>query len=100
MVNVEVFVVVPVVGRMPVPVVEVVQVVIVLDGAVTATVTVDVFVFGFSVRPMRRVTHLPILLSVGAAASDGPEGRKDRLRRRAGHRRYRRQRCPIQPAGT
>jgi hypothetical protein len=78
-VDVEVFVVVPVVGRMPAPVVQVVQVVIVRDCAVTATVAMDVVVFGFIVRPMRRATHQPILLPVGAAPSDDPGGRRTRF---------------------
>ena len=51
-VQVGVFVVVAVVGCVPVPVVQVVQVVVVGDGAVAAAVAVDVVVFGGVVRPM------------------------------------------------
>lgn len=57
MVDVEVLVVVPVVGCVPVPVVQIVQVFVVRDGAMTAAVAVDVVVFGVVVRAMRRVVH-------------------------------------------
>jgi len=72
------------------PVVEVVQVVVMRDGAVAAAVTVDVVVFGEVVLPMRRVIHwcitfpsLPCDGSVGDMANplrrrtQGPEGTCD-----------------------
>ena len=48
-------VVVPVVGCVPVPVVQVVQVIVVGNGAVTAAVAVDVIVLDEVVGPMRQV---------------------------------------------
>jgi hypothetical protein len=89
-VDVEVLVVVPVVGGVPMPVVEVVQVVVMGDRAVAAALTVDVVVFGQVVLPMRRVIHwritfpsLPCDGSVGGTANplrrrtQGPEGTGD-----------------------
>jgi hypothetical protein len=58
-----------------VPVVEVVHVVVMRDGAVAAAVTVDVVVFGEVVLPMRRVIQLAYPPSVGAAGA-----RRDRER--------------------
>src|SRR6478735_2113222 len=75
MVDVEVLVVVPVVGRVPVSVVQVVQVFVVRDGAMTAAVAVDVVVFGEVMRPMRRVVHQPVHLSLRAMTSGGPRGK-------------------------
>lgn len=51
-VQIGVFVVVPVVWGVPVPVVEVVQVVLVRDHAMTAAIAMDVVVFGRIVRPV------------------------------------------------
>ncbi len=79
------------------PVVEVVQVVVMRDRAVTAAVTVDVVVFGQVVLPMRRVIHEPIHLPSGGAARRIREGNgQPASPANTGHRRYRRQRCPIQ----
>ena len=79
------------------PVVEVVQVVVMRDRAVTAAITVDVVVFGQVVLPMRRVIHEPIHLPSGGAARRIREGNgQPASPANTGHRRYRRQRCPIQ----
>ena len=78
MVDVEVLVV----GGVPMPVVEVVQVFVMRDRAVTAAVTVDVVVFGQVVLPMRRVIHEPIHHPSGGAARRSVRGTANPLRRR------------------
>ena len=88
-VDVELLVVVPVVGRVPVPVVQVVQVFVVRDGAMTAAGAVDVVVFGVVVRPVRRVVHRsgsPFLRAIDERRTRGKRPSRFAVERRAADR--------------